>query len=89
MGSLAGGQGQGNLNATLAQYLVVGEVLYSSNLTDLEAGRSRGNGTVGAMAGAPALNVTSDAQGNVFVNGSMIVESDILVRNGVVHVLEG
>ena len=62
-----------------ANYVVSGKVLYSTALTA---------GTSFLTAGKTKLFVTTSANGAVFVNGSRIIESDILTANGVVHILE-
>ena len=67
-----------------------GQVLYSTNLTDgfvtaqtaLPAGE-----IVGLGDGAP-LVVTTNSQGDILVNNSRILRSDILSSNGVVHIVE-
>ena len=78
------------LDARLSNYIVPGQVLYSTNLTDgfvtaqtaLPVGQE-----VGAGAGTP-LVVTTDSQGDILVNNSRILQSDILTSNGVLHVVE-
>ncbi len=60
-------------------YVVSGPVLYSTALTA---------GTSLHTAGMTKLFVTTDTSGAIFVNGSRIIESDILTANGVVHVIE-
>ena len=62
-----------------ANYAVSGPVLYSTALT---AGKSV------TTTGKTKLVVTTNANGAVFVNGSRIIESDILTANGVVHIIE-
>ena len=62
-----------------ANFVVSGKVLYSTALTA---------GTSFLTAGKTKLFVTTNANGAVFVNGSRIIESDILTANGVVHILE-
>lgn len=64
---------------TAANFVVSGKVLYSTALTA---------GTSFLTAGKTKLFVTTNANGAVFVNGSRIIESDILTANGVVHILE-
>ncbi|CAF9941591.1 MAG: hypothetical protein ALECFALPRED_009237 [Alectoria fallacina] len=60
-------------------FVVSGSVLYSTALTA---------GTSFLTAEKRKLFVTTNASGAIFVNGSRIVESDILTANGVVHVIE-
>lgn len=67
-----------------------GQVLYSTNLTDgfvtaqtaLPAGKEVGSG------GGASLVVRKNSQGDILVNSSRILQSDILSSNGVVHVVE-
>ena len=61
------------------EYVVSGRVLYSTALTA---------GTSFFTTGQTKLFVTTNTSGAVFVNGSRIVESDILTANGVLHVIE-
>ena len=60
-------------------FVVSERVLYSTALTA---------GTTVLTAGRMKLLVTTDASGAIFVNGSRIIEPDILTANGVVHVIE-
>ena len=62
-----------------ANFVVSGSVLYSTDLTA---------GTSFLTAGKTKLVVTANASGAIFVNGSRIIESDIITANGVVHVIE-
>ena len=62
-----------------ANFVVSGTVLYSTALTA---------GVSFFTAGRTKLFITTNASGVVFVNGSRIIESDILTANGVVHILE-
>ena len=62
-----------------ANYAVSGPVLYSTALT---AGKSV------TTAGKTKLVVTTNANGAIFINGSRIIESDIITANGVVHIIE-
>jgi len=77
------GSGLGNLSTTdltniLTYHVVQGAVGYSSGLT---------NGTVLPTVNGANLTVTING-GNVFVNGAKVVTPDVLVSNGVVHVLD-
>lgn len=77
--------------AQLSNYIVPGQVLYSTNLTNgfVTAGTALpvgGNASVGT--GQP-LVVTTDSNGDIFVNNSRILQRDIISSNGVVHVVEG
>ena len=76
--------------AQLSSYIVPGQVLYSTNLTNgfVTAGTALpagGNSTVGA--GAPLVVMTGSI-GDIFVNNSRILQRDIISSNGVVHVVE-
>ena len=62
-----------------ANYVFHGPVLYSTALT---------TGTSFLTVGHSKLFVTTNASGAIFVNGSRIIESDVLTANGVVHVIE-
>ena len=63
----------------LAEYVVAGSVAYSTNLTD---------GATLQTVGGQSLVVYNDANGNIFVNSSRVIESDILTQNGVVHIID-
>ena len=67
------------LSQAAGNFVVSGPVLYSTTLTA---------GTSFLTAGRTKLFVTTNASGAVFVNGSRIIESDILTANGVVHIIE-
>lgn len=62
----------------VGDYVVSGQVLYSTALTA---------GTSFLTTAMTKLFVTTNASGAIFVNGSRIIESDILTANGVVHVI--
>jgi uncharacterized surface protein with fasciclin (FAS1) repeats len=47
------------------------------------------NGTLTSMSGAQLVISTSERDGSTLVNGTRIVKQDILIANGVLHVLEG
>lgn len=64
----------------VGSYVVSGEVLYSTNLTAGTHIKTTANTT---------LIVSRDTNGSISVNGSRIVEPDILTQNGVVHIIEG
>ena len=74
----------------LNNYVVPGQVLYSTNLTDgLVTGGTAistgGSSNVGF--GAPPI-VERDQRGGILVNGSRILQADILTSNGVVYIIE-
>ncbi len=70
--SVAPSQAAGN-------FVVSGRVLYSTALTA---------DTTLITAEKTKIFVTTNASGAIFVNGSRIIESDILTANGVVHIIE-
>jgi hypothetical protein len=47
------------------------------------------NGTLTSMSGSELVISTSERDGSTLVNGTRIVKQDILIANGVLHVLEG
>ena len=62
------------------RYVLNGQVAYSNDLTQGKILNAfRGN----------RLIVNIDDGGDIFVNGSKIVERDVLIREGVVHFIEG
>lgn len=67
------------LGNILTYHVIPGQVLYSSNLT---------NSTVQALNGGN-VTVRSDNNGSIFINGAEVNQTDILVKNGVVHVING
>ena len=80
----------GSDTAQLSNYIVPGQVLYSTNLTNgfVTAGTALpAEGSASLRAGAP-LVVTTDSNGDIFVNNSRIIQMDIITSNGVVQVLE-
>jgi len=93
-----------SLADTLAGYVIPGAAYYSTNLTDgtttsgtlipadvrPEPDIVSVNGTRGGEGDhfhGNGLEVQV-VNGTIYVNGSMIIQSDILVRNGVVHVID-
>jgi uncharacterized surface protein with fasciclin (FAS1) repeats len=80
------GIGSGLANLTTEQltdvltYHVVNNTLgYSSTLT---------NGTVLTALDGKKLTITFGQGGRVFVNSARVVTSDVLIANGVVHVID-
>lgn len=66
-------------SAQTAKNYIVSGLLYSTALTA---------GTSFLTAGKTKLVVTTNANGAIFINGSRIIESNILTANGVIHVIE-
>ena len=75
------------IDARLSNYIVPGQVLYSTNLTDGFVTAQTAL-SAGEEAGSAPLLVTTNSQGDILVNNSRILQSDILSSNGVVHVVE-
>jgi len=46
-----------------------------------------GNGTLSAVNGE-TLTITTRPDGSIFVNSAKVIESDVLVKNGVIHVID-
>ncbi|KAL2754143.1 hypothetical protein ACRALDRAFT_1063075 [Sodiomyces alcalophilus JCM 7366] len=67
------------LGDILAYHVAPGQVLYSDSLT---------NSTVHALNGGN-FTVRTDNNGSMFINGAEVVQSDVLIKNGVVHVVNG
>ena len=67
-----------------------GQVLYSTNLTDgfVTAQTALPAGEAVASGGGTPLVVRRNSQGDILINNSRILQSDILTSNGVVHVVE-
>ena len=81
---LAGTPGANNITdeqlAEILQYHVVqGAVGYSTTLS---------NGLKLPTLAGQELTITIDAEGAVFVNNARIINSDILIANGVLHVID-
>lgn len=77
IGSAAAGLAPQQLSSILEYHVLNGTIAYASSL---------GNGTVKTLAG-PSLNITV-VDGAVFVNAARVINSDILVANGVMHVID-
>ena len=67
-----------DLTGILAYHVINGTVAYSSGLS---------NGTVVPTLGGGNLTVTI-SNGSVFVNSARVINSDILVSGGVVHIID-
>lgn len=67
-----------------------GQVLYSTNLTNgfVTAGTALPAGGIASVGAGAPLVVTTDSNGDIFVNNSRIIQMDIISSNGVVQVLE-
>lgn len=66
------------LSSLLQYHVVNGSVFYSTDLADTPSLRT---------AAGPNLTITIEGE-NVFVNGAEVVIPDVLVANGVVHVID-
>lgn len=76
--SLVGNLSSDDLSSVLAYHVISGSVLYSSDLS---------NGTQESLGGDD-LDITISEEGDVYVNAARVVVSDILIANGVVHVID-
>ncbi len=88
--------GEDTLNAVLADqeqltsillYHVVDGALLSSDV--VAAAGDDGQVTVPTLLEGASLDITIDAEGNVFVNGIQVEAFDIQAKNGVIHVIGG
>ena len=68
-----------DIASVLAYHVISGTVAYSSGLE---------NGTVVETLGGGNVTITIDGEGGVWVNGAKVVTPDVLVANGVVHVID-
>lgn len=78
IGSLVANLSTDDLSSILEYHVISGSVLYSSDLS---------NGTQETLGGED-VEITISEEGDVFVNAARVVLSDILIANGVVHVID-
>jgi uncharacterized surface protein with fasciclin (FAS1) repeats len=78
IGSILTNLSTSDLSSILEYHVINGSVLYSSDLS---------NGTEKALGGDD-VEITISDDGDVFVNAARVVVSDILIANGVVHVID-
>ena len=77
----AAGLTVGQLTAVLGYHVVPGAVVYSTDVTD--------GASVKTVQGSELkLKVDKDT-GDITVNGAKVIMADVLVKNGVVHVIDG
>jgi len=76
---VAAGLSVEQLTAVLGFHVIPGAVVYSSDITD--------GAKVKTLQGQELTITLRD--GGVFVNGAKVVKPDVLVKNGVVHVIDG
>ncbi|RMZ71429.1 TGF beta induced ig-h3 precursor [Pyrenophora seminiperda CCB06] len=67
------------VSSILTYHVVAGTVGYSSTLK---------NNTVLETVNGANLTITIDADGDVFVNDALVIMTDVLIANGVVHVID-
>ena len=77
IGSAAGGLTPAQLTQILEYHVINGTIAYSSSI---------GNGSVASLEGTN-LNLTV-VDGAIFVNAARVINSDILVSGGVIHVID-
>jgi uncharacterized surface protein with fasciclin (FAS1) repeats len=76
--SVVGNLSTEELSSILEYHVISGTVLYSSDLS---------NGTQETLGGED-VEITISEDGDVFVNAARVVVPDILIANGVVHVID-
>ena len=85
VGSVIAGMSVADLTNVMGYHVLVGKVLYTDDIVD-------GSSEKTSQGGDVHFNVdnTSGTGGarNVFVDGARIVSSDMLIANGVIHVLD-
>jgi len=79
IGNLIADMTAADLKSVLGYHIVEGKVLYSDMMTN---GRVEGTMEGGAVT-------FRDEEGELFVNGARVVVADMLISNGVVHVIDG
>lgn len=77
IGSAAGGLSVSQLTSILEYHVINGTIAYSSSL---------GNGSVETLGGS-SLNITVE-DGAVFINAARVINADILISGGVLHVID-
>ena len=78
IGSLAGNLSQEQLGSILQYHIINGTVAYSSDVKNMSVD----------TLGGQKVTLTVE-NGTVFVNSAKVIEADVLVNNGVVHVIDG
>jgi uncharacterized surface protein with fasciclin (FAS1) repeats len=78
IGSIVGELSTEDLSGILAYHVISGSVLYSSSLSNTSA----------ETLGGGEVEVTVLDDGSVYVNAAKVVLADILIANGVVHVID-
>ncbi|KAK4464727.1 FAS1 domain-containing protein [Cladorrhinum samala] len=78
IGNLVSGLTAEQLGGILGYHVIPGKVVYSSDIAD---------GSVATLEGSN-LNIRVQ-DGNVFVNSAKVIAADILIANGVAHVIDG
>lgn len=78
IGNLVSGLTAEQLGSILGYHVIPGQVIYSSDIAD---------GSVATLEGSD-LNIKVQ-DGNVFVNSAKVIAADILIANGVAHVIDG
>lgn len=79
IGSALGNLSTEQISDILTYHVVNGTVGYSSGLE---------NGTQLATVNGANLTITLQEDGGVFVNNARVITSDVLIANGVVHVID-
>jgi uncharacterized surface protein with fasciclin (FAS1) repeats len=85
IGSLIAGMTPNDLETVLGYHVVQGRVLYSGMINALGTGEVIEEGT---MQGG-LVRLRGQEGGSWWVNGARVVRTDMLIANGVVHVIDG
>ena len=64
----------------LRAHVIVGFTLYSPSLVE--------GAQIKAQDGS-LIDITTDPQGGIYINKAKVVKSDIVIKNGVVHIIDG
>lgn len=85
IGSLISGMTPNDLETVLGYHVIQNRVLYSGMVNTLGAGEVIEEGTMqGGM-----VSLRGQEGGSWWVNGARVVRADMLIANGVVHVIDG
>jgi transforming growth factor-beta-induced protein len=60
----------------------------ADSLGAAEVVAAAGGDSLATLNADEMIGVTTDADGNVYVNGAQVIETDILVGNGVIHIID-
>jgi len=104
IGSLVAGLTADELTTVLGYHVIRGKVLYSEQIVDdinnAASGSTSGTGSVAGLSGSGsgvASQATSQGgnvyfrieNGRLFINSACVIQADLLVANGIVHIIDG